>query len=147
MLPEQEPVGLLIGAARRGLKLAVGRLARPLRLTPPQFWFLNAALELPGEPLGVIARRQHMDPPTASRLAESLAGRGLLRIEPDPRDRRVARVRLTPAGVKLAQRIGPLAASVRGAVVQGMSPREQEALRGALRKVLHNLEALTGGEE
>jgi len=97
MLQDQEQVGLLIGAARRGIKQAVLKLARPLRLTPPQFWFLNAAFELADAPLGSIARRQKMDAPTASRLAEGLEKRGLVRIEEDPHDRRVARIRLTPA--------------------------------------------------
>jgi len=146
MLQEQEYVGTLIGAARRGIKQAVLRLARPLRLTPPQFWFLNAARELPGEALGTIARRQHIGAPTASRLAEGLAHRGLLNVEPDDHDRRVVRVTLTPAGVKLAQRIAPIADGVRGAVVQGMSRREEQALRRSLRKVVSNLAAL-GGEE
>jgi DNA-binding MarR family transcriptional regulator len=145
MLQQQEYVGLLIGAARRGIKQAVLRLARPLRLTPPQFWFLNAVRELPGASLGAIARRQHMDPPTASRVAESLARRGLLRIEPDALDRRSVHVELTAAGLKLAQRIFPLAAGVRGAIVQGMSRREEDALRRSLRKVVKNLESL-GGE-
>jgi DNA-binding MarR family transcriptional regulator len=144
MLRQQEYVGILIGEARRGLKQAVLRLARPLRLTPPQFWFLNAARELPGASLGTIARRQHMDAPTASRVAESLARRGLLRIEPDALDRRAVQVELTAAGLKLAQRIAPIAAGVRGAVVQGMSRREEQALRRALRKVVKNLETLGG---
>ena len=144
MLHDQEYVGLLIGAARSGFKQAVLRLARPLRLTPPQFWFLNAARELPGAPLGAIARRQYIAAPTASRLAEGLAKRGLLHLEADPRDRRAVRVELTPAGTKLAQRIAPIAAGVRGAVVRGMSRREEEALRKSLRRVVANLAALAG---
>jgi DNA-binding MarR family transcriptional regulator len=144
MLQEQEYVGLLIGAARRSIKQAVLRRARPLRLTPPQFWFLNAACELPNATVGEIARRQRFDAPTASRLAESLAGRGLLRMAVDPRDRRAVRISLTQAGVRLGERIGPIAASVRAAIVQGMSAREQEALRASLRKVIDNL--AEGGE-
>src|SRR5216684_1569232 len=107
MLPEQEYVGLLIAAARSGLKQAVQRHARPLGLTPPQFWFLNAVRELPGSSLGDVARRQRFDAPTASRLAEGLALRGLLRTTEDPRDARVVRMALTPAGVRLAARIAP----------------------------------------
>jgi DNA-binding MarR family transcriptional regulator len=146
MSPEQEHVGVLIGAARRGIKQAVLRLARPLRLTPPQFWFLNAARELPGASLGTLARQQHMAAPTASRVAEGLERRGLLRLEPDALDRRTLHVQLTAAGLRLAQRVDPLVAGVRGAVVQGMSPREEQALRRSLRKVLKNLETLGGGQ-
>src|SRR5215472_2166591 len=98
MLQEQEYVGLLIGRARRSIKQAVLRRIRGLRLTPPQFWFINAARELDNPTLGELARRQHFDAPTASRLLESLARRGLLRMLPDPHDRRAVRISLTPTG-------------------------------------------------
>lgn len=140
----EEHLGLLIAAARRSIKQAVLRQARPLRVTPPQFWFLNAARELPNATLGEVARRQRFDAPTASRLAEGLQHRGLLRLTQDPRDRRALRVSLTPSGLRLAERISPIAAAVRLAVVQGMSRREQEALAAALRKVMANLQSLAG---
>lgn len=136
-------MGLLIGAARRTLKQAVLRKARPLRLTPPQFWFLNAAHEMPNATLGEIARRQQLDPPTASRLADSLANRGYLRLSADRRDRRALRVALTAAGMRVAVRIAPLAAAVRRTLVHGMTASEQSALRRALCKVIRNLEELS----
>ena len=137
-------MGILIGAARRTLKQAVLRKAKPLRLTAPQFWFLNAVRELPDATLGDLARRQQLDASTASRLADSLAGRGYLRLSADRRDRRALRVSLTTAGAKVAERIAPLADSVRGAVVQGMTEAEQVTLRRALMKVIRNREELTG---
>src|SRR6266478_2878819 len=147
MLRQQEHVGLWIAAAQRSVKVAVQRKARPLGLTSAQFWFLLAARELPGASLGELARRQRMDAPTASRLAEGLARRGLLRTAHDDRDRRALRVVLTPVGAKLAERIAPLAASVRSAVVRGMSPREQQALRAALRRVVANVETFAAKAE
>jgi DNA-binding MarR family transcriptional regulator len=147
MLREQEYVGLLIAAAQRSVKLAVRRRARALGLTSQQFWFVNAAREVPGASLGEIARRQRMAPPTASRLAEGLARRGLVRTAPDDRDRRALRVLLTPAGTRLAERIAPMAASLRNAVVRGMSQREQHALRTALRRVIANVESFAAEAE
>jgi len=147
MLRRQEPVGLLIAAAQRGVKVAVRRHSRALGLTSQQFWFINAARELPGASLGEIARRQHMDAPTASRLADGLARRGMIRTAPDDRDRRALRVLLTPAGARMAERIAPLAASVRSAVVRGMSRRQQDALRAALRRVLTNVETFAAEAE
>jgi DNA-binding MarR family transcriptional regulator len=144
MLPEQEPVGLLVAAARRSLKQAVLRHARPLRLTPPQFWFLNAAAELPEAALGEIARRQRMDPPTASRIAEGLGRRGLVKVTADGKDRRIARVSLTAAGLKLAARISPIAKAVRSAGTHNMSSRELAALRNSLRKFADNLDSFAG---
>ncbi len=141
MSPQQEQLGLLIAAARRGLKMAVLRHARHLQLTPGQFWFLHAARELPGATLGELARRQRLDAPTSSRVAVTLEERGYLRVQPDPRDRRALRIALTAPGEKLVERIEPIAAAVRAASVQGMSQREQETLRALLRKLIANLEA------
>ena len=147
MLREQEYVGLLIAVAQRSVKLAVQLRARRLGLTARQFWFLNAARELPGATLGEIARRQRMDAPTASRMAEGLTHRGLVRTEPDDRDRRALHVLLTPAGNRLAERIAPIAASVRSALVRGLSRREQQALRSALRTVIANLDLFAAEAE
>ncbi|TMA25629.1 MAG: MarR family transcriptional regulator [Deltaproteobacteria bacterium] len=141
MSPPQEPLGLLIAAARRGLKMAVLRHARHLQLTPGQFWFLYAARDLPGATLGELARRQRLDAPTASRVAVALEERGYLRVQPDPDDRRALRIALTAPGAKLVERIEPIATAVRAASVQGMSQREQEMLRALLRKLIGNLEA------
>jgi DNA-binding MarR family transcriptional regulator len=146
MLREQEHVGLLISVAQRSVKLAVHRRARALGLTAQQFWFLNATSELPGASLGEIARRRRMDPPTASRLAEGLARRGLVRTAHDDRDRRALHIVLTPAGAKAAERIAPVVASVRNALVRGMSRREQDALRASLRRVVANLTLFAEGD-
>jgi DNA-binding MarR family transcriptional regulator len=143
MLRDQEYVGLLIAVAQRSVKLAVQQHARRLGLSAQQFWFLNAARELAGASLGEIARKQRMDAPTASRVAEGLARRGLVRTAQDDRDRRALRVLLTPAGARLADRIAPVAAAVRTALVRGMSRREREALSASLRKVIANVQLLT----
>src|SRR3979409_1666703 len=100
MLPEQEYVGLLIAAARKRLKQAGQRQARPPRLAPAQFWFLNVVREMPGTSLGDLARRQRFDAPTASRLAEGLASRGFVRMHANPADRRPVRISLTAAGAQ-----------------------------------------------
>jgi MarR family transcriptional regulator, organic hydroperoxide resistance regulator len=143
MLREQEYVGLLIGVAQRSVRLAVQQHARALGLTAQQFCFLNAARELTGASLGEIARRHRMDAPTASRVAEGLARRGLVRTAHDDRDRRALHVLLTPAGARLAERIAPVAAAVRSALVRGMSRREREALSASLRKVIENVRLFT----
>src|SRR3954464_7065223 len=108
----QEFAGVLIATARRALKQAVLRQARPLRVTPAQFWFLNAVREFPGGSLGDIVRRQRFAAPTRSRPAEGLAPRRLGPVQPAPRDRRAVRVALTPAGARLAEKIAPIVVSV-----------------------------------
>src|SRR5919197_2597870 len=125
----QEPVGLLIAAARRRLKQVVlGRLAGR-RMTSQQFWLLIAVREHPGISQAELAHRVRADAPTASRVVAAMAGRGLVRTELDPDDRRRTRVSLTPAGEKLARELAPIAREVREAAVAGMSDQEIAAVR------------------
>jgi len=51
----EEPIGLLIAAARHRIKQAVGSRVRPYDLTTQQFWVLVAIYERPGFSLGELA--------------------------------------------------------------------------------------------
>jgi MarR family transcriptional regulator, transcriptional regulator for hemolysin len=139
----EEPVGLLIAAARSRLKQAVLPRAAAHRLTAQQFWFLVALEELPGISQAELAERVRSDAPTTSRVVAGLARRRLVRKEPDPSDRRQSRLSLTLAGRKLAGELSRIARAIRAAVTEGMTEADQEALRGGLRRVIANLERLS----
>jgi DNA-binding MarR family transcriptional regulator len=137
-----EFVGLLIASARRRIKQAVLARAAHHQLAPQQFWLLVALQENPGLAQVELAERMHADPPTVSRVISSLSRRRLVRTESDQRDRRKMKLRLTVAGERLARELCGSAAEIRGALVLGMSSKEQDALRAALRRVIANLERL-----
>jgi DNA-binding MarR family transcriptional regulator len=149
MSQEQESIGHLLGTARRRIKLAVLSRVRRFRLTPLQFWVLIALHEHSGAPLGELAQRERIDAPTASRVVTALKRRGLVRLATDAADRRRTRIDLSPQGQAMVTRLRPIAAAVRGAVREGMTAAEEEALRASLRKVIGNLaryeEAATAG--
>jgi MarR family transcriptional regulator for hemolysin len=145
-LDGEEHIGLLIGAARRRIKQAVGRRVRGYDLTTQQFWVLVAIYEHPGFSLGELAARIRMDTPTASRVVFALMSRKLVEVRDDAEDRRRARLHLKPAGTALAKELQALATTVRAALVQGLSPTEQAALRGGLRQVIANMDRLQDGE-
>jgi DNA-binding MarR family transcriptional regulator len=109
-------------------------------LSSPQFWLLVALHEQPGPSLRDLASRRLMDSPTASRIVERLARRGLVRMQADPRDRRRRSIHLTARGTALARDLAPLARRLRRAVVHGFSETEVEALRLLLRRVVDNME-------
>jgi DNA-binding MarR family transcriptional regulator len=138
----KEPVGLLIGAARRRMKRAVEQRVRPYGLTPQQFWALINIDEAEGPSLGEIADRLRMDAPTASRAVTQLLRRKLVKAEGDQGDRRRLRLWLAPAGRAKIGVLHELAANLRGAAVHGLTAREEETMRALLRKVIANLDAL-----
>jgi DNA-binding MarR family transcriptional regulator len=139
-LSEQEPVGLLIGAARRRIKQAVGHRLRGHGLTPQQFWVLINVGEREGLALRELAERLRLDHPTTSRIVSLLRRRRLVRMGGHPGDRRRCCLGLTGTGRVLVEELRPLAREVRDAVVQGMSAAEQDRLRRLLRQVMSNME-------
>jgi MarR family transcriptional regulator for hemolysin len=138
----EEPIGLLIGAVRRRIKQAVGSRVRAYNLSVQQFWVLVAIAELPGRSLGELARHLRMDKPTASRVVFVLMKRKLLDVVGDAADRRRARLYLGPAGAGVAKELQEHARAMRSAVTRGLSPEEQQALRGSLRKIVANMDRL-----
>ena len=139
-----EPVGLLIAAARRRIKQVVGRRVRRLRLTPQQFWLLVAIQEGRAPSLGELAERLRGDQPTASRVVAALVRRDLVRVGHDPDDRRRARLTTTAKAEALRKDLATEVARIRAGIVQGMDAREQEALRAGLRRVIANMDRLDG---
>lgn len=143
-LLRQEPIGLLIAAARRRIKQAVGSRARSYGVSPQQFWVLVALHERTGPSLRDLAERQRIDQPTASRVVAALARRKLVRVADDPEDRRRSRLRLTAAGRALASDLHALAVEVREALVTGLSAAEKDTLRALLRRVIANVDRFEG---
>jgi DNA-binding MarR family transcriptional regulator len=119
------------------LRLAVGRLARRIRLAtndiPPLQLSALATLDKHG-PLrsGELAAREAVTAPTMTRVLASLAERGLVTREPDPTDARSVRVSLSPAGVGTLARIRSERTALLGARVARLSDEQRAALVAAL---------------
>jgi DNA-binding MarR family transcriptional regulator len=93
--------------------------ARPgLELTFPQWRVLVELGDRPdGRPVNEVSRLIAVTLPATGRQLRRLEQRGLLVLEPDPRDRRVTRARLTEAGMEarasvMADRRARIAAAV-----------------------------------
>jgi len=139
-LQQQENVGLLIAAARRRIKQAVGDVVRPFHLSPQRFWLLLGIHERKGLSLNELAERLRVDEPTASRVVTALARLGLVHATADPGDRRRARLLLTRTGRNLAEQLRPLAEAVRAATLEGFSPAERRLLAASLQRIVDNLD-------
>jgi DNA-binding MarR family transcriptional regulator len=89
------------------LRLAVTRLSRRLRqeaasggVSPSQLATL-ATIERHGPlPLGELAARERVQPPTMTRIVAALEEGKLVARHADTTDRRVARIAVTPAGAR-----------------------------------------------
>jgi DNA-binding MarR family transcriptional regulator len=93
------------------LRHGVGRLARRLRregaapgASQPQLSALTAIERHGTMTMGALAAHEQVQPPTMTTIVASLLSEGLVTRTPDPLDRRIAWLVVTPAGRKLLSR-------------------------------------------
>ena len=81
-----------------------------------------------------LGQRVHCDPSFVTQIADALDSRGLGTREPDPRDRRIKHLRLTPAGLALRERVERTLLD-RMPWTRTLDPAERQCLLGHLRKM------------
>jgi DNA-binding MarR family transcriptional regulator len=99
-----------VAALASRLRLAVTRLARRLRqeagsgVTPSQLVALSSIERAGSITIGDLCQTERVQPPTMTKIVSALVEGGLATRETDPQDRRVAWLRVTPAGARLLAR-------------------------------------------
>lgn len=104
---------------------------RPYELSTSQYSILfHASVE--GVPLSKICEEMVADNSNLTRLVDRLEARGLVRRAPDPRDRRVTLVQLTPEGKALIDELRPRHRLYVEQRMSHLSPEELAALHSAM---------------
>lgn len=124
---------LHVQRAARALARRFDDAFRPLGLTNGQF-SLMMSLNRPEPPsMAEVARLLAMDRTTLTAALKPLRRRGLVRIKPDPHDRRARLMMLTPKGRRLLARAVPVWKSTHLAIEGLLGNREPDRLRNNLR--------------
>ncbi len=144
-LPESS-LSMLIAAARRHVKHAVGSIVEPYGLNAYQCWMILLLRDRGAMSLSELAGRMWMDHPTTSRLVHALEENGLLQIQPDPTHGRKVLIAIAPDKAPLIEEIHARVLDYRSRLEHGMSVDEKNVLRSALAKVILNLSDLLGEE-
>jgi DNA-binding MarR family transcriptional regulator len=116
------------------LRLGVTRLARRLRqeaeagITPSLLIALSSIERRGRMTIGELSAVEQVQPPTMTRIVAALVEAGLVTREPDADDRRVAWVRVTPAGARLLRRSRKRKDEYLAKRLRALSPREIEVL-------------------
>lgn len=115
---------------------------RSEELTVPQFAILSHATA-EGVPLSEISARMLCDNSNLTGIVDRLISKGLVERRPDPQDRRVSLICLTPQGADKLRRIRPRHhASVRERL-RALSETEVQQLRNLLNTLFEDLQADT----
>jgi DNA-binding MarR family transcriptional regulator len=119
------------------LRLAVTRLARRLRQESgsglsPSLTAALASIERHG-PLtpSALAELERVQRPTATRILSGLEAAGLVVREPDPDDRRVARISTSAEGRDLLRRLRTRKTAYLARRLERLEPEERETLEKA----------------
>lgn len=134
--------GVPAPTARRFHQVCWARTAEVLRefgLTPLQYSpmvYLSQTTGCPDIEQNVLAERLNVDRNTASLLVKQLATMGLVTQKADRADRRIRRLRLTPKGEKLYQRIRSAYMAANEEILAPLTPRERKLLMSLLVRVI-----------
>lgn len=118
--------------AARALARRFDDALRPIGLTNGQFSLLMALNRPQPPPMGPVAAVLAMDRTTLTAALKPLERRGLVIVEPDPRDRRGRLLRLTEAGRRLLTEAFPIWKDTHAKVDAQLSAVDMAALRAGM---------------
>jgi DNA-binding MarR family transcriptional regulator len=121
-----------------GLRLVVMRLARRLRqqaegeVTPSQLSALSTVEHLGPLTLGELAAAEQIQPPSMTKIVSGLEQHGFVVREPDAKDRRIARVRISDEGRRFVARSRTRRNAYLAARLKGFDAEERALIERAL---------------
>jgi DNA-binding MarR family transcriptional regulator len=143
---EADLLVLLTDLARLIRKLA-DRRARAHGMTRAQWIILARLRRRPGLIQNELAEILEVEPITVGRLVDRLEARGLVERRPDPADRRVRRLHLTPAAAPVLGEIDEARTAFDAAATQGLTGDDRAALLGVLSRLKSNLQRLDAADD
>ena len=120
-------------------------LVADLRLTPAQANTLVALEHLGEVTMNGLADEMLLHGTTMTRMVDSLVARGLVERLTDPRDRRVVRVRLTPAGSEAAGEVRRRRRESMAKAMQGLPESDRHDSLSGFRRVVALAEEWSDG--
>jgi MarR family transcriptional regulator, transcriptional regulator for hemolysin len=135
---EDDFLVLLYDVARQ-MRTVMDQMAREHGSTRAQCIILARLERQPGMSQNELAAIAEVAPITVARLVDRLEAQGLVERCADPEDRRIWRLRLTPAAALVLRDIKRYRAEVRTLMTKGVNPAVLKAMVVGLRKMKENL--------
>ena len=132
---------ILLYDVARHMRTHADQSARRHKMTRAQ-WIILARLELqPGLSQNELAAIAEVAPINVAQLVDRLEALGLVKRCVDPDDKRIWRLRLTPAAAPILRDIRRYRAKLRNVMAEGIDASVLNAMRIGLRKMKDNLNA------
>lgn len=130
--------------ASRLHRARIGEKLQSLGLFPGQEQVLEVLASQGGMPMGELADKLSVRPPTVSKTIARLSAQGLVRRSAAGGDGRLVRVEITEEGRQRVATLGDLLAEVEDEMLDDLDGKDRRRLRKLLRKVARTLAAANG---
>jgi MarR family transcriptional regulator for hemolysin len=134
----------LLNDVARHMRTQADQRARMHGMTRAQWIILLRLERQPDLSQNALAAIAEVEPITVARLIDRLEARGLVKRRPDPNDRRIWRLRLTPAAVPILRQIHKYRAELNDQMTAGVDRTTLKIMIDGLLKVKANLGAGEG---
>ena len=135
----QDALGYQIGLLSRLFDRALEQHLSDYHVLPGQFPALVMLYEQDGLTQADLCKRIQVEQPTMANTLNRMERDGLIRREPDPDDKRRARVHLTDKAKEFRQDLMDKAREVPGQALAGLNSSDQDALFKHLARMIDNL--------
>jgi len=137
--PPEDDLLLLIGDTARLIGTYADRVARRQGMTKAQWVLLIKLSRHPGLSQKDLAELMEVEPITVGRLVDRLEARGLVVRDADEQDRRIWRLRLTPAAQPLLQLLAGQRDDIAAMIATGIGQETVKAMQKGLMQVKANV--------
>jgi DNA-binding MarR family transcriptional regulator len=131
--------GFILHDVARLLRTTYDRRVRELDLTRSQWWVLTHLFRKDGITQSELAETLELEKPSLGRLLDRLEGKGWIRREACPNDRRAKRIFLTEAADAPMQVMREIASGVREDALSGLSNDDRDRFVDILLTIKSNL--------
>jgi len=138
-----ESVGYLMKRVIMSITSAADRRLEPKGLTHAQWGPLFMLRRSRASTVAELARELNTDPGAMTRLLDRLECKGLCRRSRSTDDRRVVNIELTPEGEAAADHVPVELSQIMNEHLAGFTKAEWTQLKGFLRRMIENGEAIT----
>jgi DNA-binding MarR family transcriptional regulator len=135
---------ILLTDVARHMRTYADQLAQAHGLTRAQLIILARLDRQPDLSQNELAAVAEVAPMTIARLIDRLEGLGLVKRCTDPQDRRIWRLRLTPAAAPLLREIGHFRTKLHSVMTKGVEPAVLKAMAAGLRRMKENVSSRRG---
>jgi DNA-binding MarR family transcriptional regulator len=136
----------LIGQVELAARQKLEQVLSAENVTPVQYAALTVLERHPGITSATLARRSFVRPQTKAEMVNVLVGRGLVRREEDPDNRRQYLLSLSPEGQAMLQRLLPAVCVVEETMVADLEAGQVELLRIYLTRCCRSLAGPSSAE-